>query len=322
MYYSSQDENIRYTGRWGTIGDRQTATATGSYFEFAFTGTMAVMHFNMQNASVPYPHIWISMDGGSRFESTLAPYLRIQAETPGVHSVRVIYKSAVEVQHRWYQPLCGKIDFCGITADGLAPLQADNRKTIEFVGDSITEGVLVDDISHVLQPEYLNRPFQDDVCATYAWLTAEKLNLRPYFMGYGAVGVTRAGNASVPRAALAYPFNFHESPVAYGDPDYILINHGANDRGCSETEYIACYRELLDTICSLRSHSKIIMLSAFCGVYPAALQELSADYNREHKTDIVFIDSAGWVPKEPLHPLRAGHKIIADRLTDALQNLL
>jgi putative glutamine amidotransferase len=35
------------------------------------------------------------------------------------------------------------------------------------------------------------RPFHDDVTATYAYLAAEALGLEPYIMGYGAVGVTR-----------------------------------------------------------------------------------------------------------------------------------
>ena len=72
-----------------------------------------------------------------------------------------------------------------------AELPADERKTIEFVGDSITEGVLIDvdfydkDSDFISSQDQNNRCYQDDVCATYAWQTAEALNLRPIFMGYG-----------------------------------------------------------------------------------------------------------------------------------------
>lgn len=46
---------------------------------------------------------------------------------------------------------------------------------IEFVGDSITEGVLIDAECTIFTNDQLNRPFEDDVTATYAWLTAEAL---------------------------------------------------------------------------------------------------------------------------------------------------
>ena len=42
-------------------------------------------------------------------------------------------------------------------------------------------------------------------------------------------------------------------------------------------------------------------------------------FNNEHGTDVFYIDSSDWVPAEPLHPLRDGHKIIAEHLTEILK---
>ena len=93
------------------------------------------------------------------------------------------------MQHRWYQPLIGKISFCGFEAEKEGTLPMDFRKTIEFIGDSITEGVLVGEDYRVDSFEQLNRVYQDDAMATYAYKTALALNLKPVIMGYGATGI-------------------------------------------------------------------------------------------------------------------------------------
>ena len=138
------------------------------------------------------------------------------------------------MQPRWFQPLVGRTALLGIEVEERGVLPADDRKIVEFVGDSITEGVLID-ADYAEKPAYTwdqhNRVYQDDVTATYGWLTAEALNLRPVMMGYGAVGATRGGCGGVVKAASAYPFVYDGVPYAGEAPDYIVINHGANDRG-------------------------------------------------------------------------------------------
>lgn len=323
MFYKYDDSSVRLTGRWFSNGKEATATAAGSKIEFSFRGKMAVMHFNMEFSAQPYPHIWISVDNGARIEAPMDSYLWINASDDGIHTVTVIYKSAVEIQHRWYQPLIGKIAFLGYEADENASLPENTKKIIELVGDSITEGVLIDEsYKNNFTTEQYNRPLQDDVTATYGYLTAEALELEPICMGYGAVGTTKSGCGSVPRAAEAYPYCFNEAPVPDYEPDYILINHGANDKSNGSEKYIDGYEKLLDVIRTMHPDSKIIVLSAFCEVYPEELKFLITKYNKEYNTDILFIDTKGWIPAEPIHPLRDGHKIIAEKLTSILKEEL
>lgn len=184
MKIGVNDAAVRFTGRWeiGKVG--AITTAPGSMFEIAFTGKAAVLHFDMTMNMHPYPHIWISVDDGAKIEAPLSHVLRVEATGEGNHVVRVIYKSAVEIQHRWYQPLIGKVCFCGFEADGEGELPQDNRKIIEFIGDSITEGVLIDAMYEFEQFQQNNRPNQDDSTATYAYLTAMELGMKPVVMGY------------------------------------------------------------------------------------------------------------------------------------------
>ncbi len=319
MFIPYTSDSIRYTGRFANYFDSMTATAPGSYFEIAYGGDLCVLHFDVDHNLAPMPHLWIQVDGGAKVEVPLTRFIRIQAGE-GEHVAKITFKGVREIHHRWYTPLVGKISLKGFEADEPATLPEDNRKTIELVGDSITEGVLIDEAYRFDEhDDQNNRCFQDDAAATYAYLTADALNLRPLNMGYGAVGVTKSGCGAVPKAADAYPFCFDGAPVTYGHPDYILINHGANDRSRPEEEYIREYRHLLDVVRGAHPDSKIICLAAFCGVYPDALGKLIADYNKENGDDVFFIDATLWVPRDPLHPLRDGHKIIAEKLSAILK---
>ena len=316
-HYIYNDPSIRYTGRFAIYEAAMTTTACGSQIEIAFRGEGIVLHFDTVGNVRNLPHLWLQLDGGVKTETAVDEYLRLEAG-PGEHILKIIFKSAVEKHPRFFHPLVGKISFKGYYAEEAGILPEDNRKIIEFVGDSITEGVLVD---VECGEDMENRPYQDDSTATYAWLTAENLGLRHYHMGYGAVGVTKSGCGAGPKSAEAYPYCFEGAPIDFGHPDYILINHGTNDRPNKEM-FASEYRGLLDTIRGLHPDAKIICLSPFCGAFAQEIGELVANYNREKGTDVVFIDGGSWVEPQPLHPLRDGHRIVAEYLTEELKKIL
>jgi len=89
-----------------------------------------------------------------------------------------------------------------------------------FVGDSITEGVLIDESYRKTESDQLNRVYQGDVIATYTYLTAQNLNHEPIFMGYGAVGITHGDCGSVQKVADAYPYCYCGAPIAHDSADY------------------------------------------------------------------------------------------------------
>lgn len=319
MYFGVNDNSVRYTGRWNITEKAATATAPGSMIEIAYSGKDIVLHFNLDTNMHPYPHLWIIVDDMVKVETAIDHVLRVETMTDKDHLIKIIFKSAVEIQHRWYAPLIGKVTFTGYDAESSAELPADNRKIIEFIGDSITEGVLIDAFYNYESNDQFNRPNQDDSTATYAYLTAMKLGMKPVIIGYGAVGATQSGQGSVPKAAESYPYNFHNSPAKPSGADIIVINHGANDRGASAECYIAEYRALLDQVRKLNPDTPIVALSAFSVAHVPQLKALIEDYNKEHKDDIKFIDSTGWIPLEPLHPLRDGHVIVSEHLAEELK---
>lgn len=322
MYLKADNEAIRYTGRWGKVGDAYVTTAPGGMIEIAYSGVAAVLHFDVDFCAAPFPHVWISLDNGAKIEAPLDRVIRIEAPENGEHLIKVVYKGAVEQHHRWYSPLVGKLALKGVDVDAPAVLPEDNRKVIEFIGDSITEGVLIDAFYNFEKIDQYNRPNQDDSTATYAYLTAEALGMKPVIMGYGATGVCGGGCGAVPRAAEAYPYNFAGSPAKAQGAEIIVINHGANDRGATDEEYAFRYEEFLKLVREINPDSKIVALSAFCGSHPEALKATVERFNKENGDNVYFVDSKGWIPLEPLHPLRDGHKIVAEHLTAELKKLL
>lgn len=320
MFISYTDASVRGVGRWGVLNNCLTATASGSKLEVAFSGNEILLHFNIQWCQPPMPHLWMQLDHGPRFEVPLDRYLRIES-TPGFHFLSIILKGEVEQQHRWNLPLVAKLSFEGYEADGAGVLPENHRPTIELIGDSITEGVLVDASYQVDRTEdQYNRPYQDDATATYAYKAALMLGLEPLCGSYGAVGVTHGGCGGVPDAVSAYPYCFSGVPTTYASPDYVLINHGTNDSwGDCPQRYTACYTQLLDTIYARHPHTQVIALVPFCGACRQQLLALIPTYNQEHNKAIFLIDTEGWLPLEPIHPLREGHELAANRLAAILK---
>ncbi len=320
-FYKSDDKSVRLTGRWGAYRGNVAATANGAKIEIAFRGTMAILHFNMAENVGFVPHLWISVDGGAKVEASVQRFMRVECEEDAEHIVTVIMKSSVEPQHRWYEPLVAKIEFMGYEAQMSGTLPENNKKIIEFVGDSITEGVLVD--ASYMPDSNLggeNRPFQDDSTATYAYITAKNLGLEPIIMGYGAVGLARSGQGSVPETNVSYPYCFDGVPISH-TPDYIVINLGTNDRWTEETraKVPAKYKEFLGLLTKMHPQAKIAAMIPFVNCFADEIKGVVKEFNAENGTDIKVVDTKGWLQPEPLHPLREGHKIAAEKLTPILK---
>ncbi len=315
------DPSIRFVGRWHITAQKAIATAPGAFFLLAFSGTDVTLHFSIEAMSGPHPHLWIRVDGGAFTEVPVDEHLRIHATFPGNHVVKVIFKSAISYLQRWYQPLDSRVEFLGCTGCA-GQLPANPSGTIVFVGDSITEGVFVD--VDVVPGEHLlpKLRYQNDAASTYAWYTAEALGYDPIIMGYGSMGVTRGGLGGVPKAAEAYPCCFDGAPISHLEPDFVVINHGANDASDSSAHYIQDYLQLLDTIAAYHPAAHIVLLQPFSGIFAKELEAIAAAFRARHTNSLTYIPTTGWVPPAPLHPRRDGHRIIGEKLTAQLQKLI
>lgn len=336
MFVPWYDPAVRLTGRWTYAGypripgearqyDVAVTTAPGSSLEIAFAGQDVHLVFDLGYASQPLPHLWLCLDGQAQVEVPLDRHLRVSAPDEGPHLLRVVYKGGAEVLPRWYAPLMGAVAFAGAHVARTAPMPEDGRLLVEFVGDSITEGVLVD-ADFARQPchllEQYDRPYQDDVCATYAALTARRLNLRPMFQAYGAVGAVQRGCGGVPDAASIYPYVVDGIPYTGPSPRLVVVNHGTNDACHPPEVFQTGYGRLLDTIRRVHPGATIVCLSPFCGVFEEEIAECVAQRRDSGDQRIHFLSTRGWLPQEPIHPLRSGHQIAATYLTPLLEKII
>ena len=315
---SPNDKRIRYTGRWRVSENEAVSTANGNYFEFSFVGENAVIWFNPDDCKKPFPHIYISVDNGAKIEVSLDRYIRISADE-GNHIVQVILKSSVETQHRWFAPVEAKVCLTGIEADDFIALPEDNRKVIEFIGDSITEGISID-VGYVnYNKASYDMVYWDDSTAGYAWLTAKALNMRPVIMGYGCLGTTNRGAGNIPPVKESYPYYSDGFAMENTDADFIVINHGTNDRRADREVFMSAYYDFLESVRLRHKNAQIISLTPFCGELAKEIKEVVDKYNTEKNDDVFYIDSTGWISPEPLHPLRDGHKTVSKNLSKIIK---
>ena len=322
MFMSYNDKSVRLTGRFYREKGAVSTTACGSYIELFFKGDYVILHFDMSDLVVSYPLIYLQIDNGDLVGASVAARIYLRTKNSGSHKLKIIFQSAVEVQSRWYAPVEAKISFEGYEAEQPDELDETNQKSITFIGDSITEGILIHPKETPFGKKSMDRVYQNDVTRTYAWQIAEHFNLRPTFCGYGAVGFTRSGSGDVPKAGDMYEYcvdgvKWEESYT----PDYIMINHGCNDRGAETSDYLNEYEKFLEYLVCKYPTTKIIMLSPFIGAFHEELAILAKNFNEKNNKDILYIDSFGWVPKDPLHPLVDGHEKIACEVIKILEKV-
>ncbi len=310
---------VEYTGRWEICDEYAAATACGSSFRLGFCGDGVLLCFDTSHCQPALPHIYVSVDGGAACECVAESYVRVWAKDSGTHEICVTIKSAVETQDRWYDPVAA-VKFTGAVGTGAAP-SPDTRPIIEFVGDSITEGNSVfPHLTPIQGARWIeNLVYTNDIMSSYSYQTAKRLNMRAVFFGYGSTGIMCSGGGGVPRVADAY--GFIRNGVKYcGTADYVVINSGANDRGEDPAEFIRQYGEAVDAIRAHNPHAVIFVVVPFCGAYREELREFCAAYNEKNSDRIVFVDTDGWAPPEPLHPLYETVLAIAEHLSEIIKN--
>ena len=224
-------------------------------------------------------------------------------------------KGSVETQERWCDARVSHVVFKSAEGEGFLPLSAENRPKIEFVGDSITEGISIDTSPLSYTMEESSMVDWDDATASYAWRTAEALSMRPYIMGYGCLGLLRMGAGNVPTVTESYAFHSEGNPLPPTDADIVVLNHGTNDRNNPDKEgFVQKYKLMLSILRQRNPRAKILSLTPFSGCMAKEIKAAVEAYRRESGDFVYYLDTTGWISPEPLHPTREGHKEVSLRL--------
>ncbi len=238
------------------------------------------------------------------------------------HTLTLFIQDLDEHQPRWSPPLTASATFLGLEVVGgrLLDPPAEPKLKMEFLGDSITEGVIV----HNVEPGRTTWPWRGDGRIAYPTQTAERLGAQWRPVGFGAQGVTHGGNGGVPAAPDAFNFFYQGCPRDDWQADVVVINQGTNDG--AGPAFMAGYTRLLDVVRKAYPEAKIAALRPFNGSHAAEITKLVQLRNDGGDKKVFYIDSAGWLGNgdftDGLHPNVIGSGKAGEQLARAIHEQL
>lgn len=202
------------------------------------------------------------------------------------------------------------LSFTGFGLEGrqavVQPPEPPGLPSFEVVGDSILFGSGLADDSKGLRPE-----------KAFPALLAAKLGMKADLQGWSG--------AQAGRIAARYPMKTDETQgVRRGDPQWILVNLGANHRTQSRREYTGQLESLVNRIVEENPGKPIILLNFF-RMRPDRLGTLRAvARDREKEADIQVWDVRACLvgyTDAGIHPDRESHRRLADVLAEKLSSM-
>jgi lysophospholipase L1-like esterase len=311
------DPNIRYEGHWDVGGSRAITVNSGSRIAMRFNGSRLVGLFDVSSITNP-PQIYVRIDGGAparvwvdRPSITLASGL-----AGGVHRVDIVVKDVDERANRWVPPLQSGLTVTGFQLDdgaGLQPLPDRRGPRMEFLGDSITQGVRAVGLQI--------GPRGSDATKDYAWLLGTAFGADFHQVGFGAQGIVRPGGGQVPPAPAAFGKNFEGSPAPDTPaPQVVVVNQGTNDalNGVPATDFQPAYAAYLRQLRAAWPQALIFAIRPLGGYFAAEIAASVDDLDDLDDRRILYVDTTGWLQPpdymDGLHPTVAGHTLVAARL--------
>jgi lysophospholipase L1-like esterase len=322
-----QLSNLQFYGRWDLTQQGKAVTVnSGSHVSARFKGTGISAKFDTSGNTGQIPTVTIEIDDANVVEKEISATLELASGlTAGMHDVTLYVRGMNEQDARWFPPLVASTVFLGFTVAGGYTVQTPRPEgmKMEFLGDSITEGVFM----HVIGPRgQTTENWRTDGPRGYAALTAMKLGAEWRQVGFGGQGLSKGGHGGVPKAPDA--FNWVYAGVARDawQADVVVINQGTNDLSLTGAAFAPLYAAYLGEIRTAYPAAKIVALRPFDGAFGSEIQAQVQARNTGGDAKVFYIDTAGWTAPadftDGLHPTQAGGVKITSLLVGALMPLL
>lgn len=294
-----------HTGRWfkkNISGGKYYFTNTdGSAIYFKVTGSKYVnVNFVSQIASAT-PYFAYSVDGGS-MKRQLISKKKISVGNTKTHYVRLVIDAIAESENRWGEAGVGIKSVKPAASTGVVTAIQPQNATIAFYGDSITQGVRA--LNMALAPSGTSSTH------SYAWYCADKLNMVPYFAGYGGSGIAEAGCFNSCHNAVS-SFSAGRKATSY-DADVIVIEHGTNDVNTYGDIFINEYKKVLKMVHKAHPKAKVMVMIPFTQIHAGDIRKAAASY----KSWCTVIETSSWKLSytDGLHPNTSGAKTAGKNL--------
>lgn len=319
-----------FFGRWDRCRiDRAITVNSGSYVYTRFSCSWIAAHFDISLNQTPFPTLAWRIDEQPWQEAELSSSVLLgYGLGAGAHDVQLMVRGLDEHQSRWKHPLVASVTFTGFAlSDGgkfHRPLDAwvHPKLTMEFLGDSITEGVIVQEGHAGVDPGMpYTWPWLSDARMSYVGHTARRLGAAYRQVGFGATGLLRSGSGDAPGAIQAFNAFYAGCPRDSWQPQIVVVNQGTNEPDMSEPQYAEHYAHYLGMIRAAYRKALIIGLCPFNGTHRDAIRRAVDERAKRGDRQVRFIDTAGWYDG-PLHPNVDGSKLLGEKLAAAIKVLL
>ncbi len=322
---------VHFHGRWDLSTEGRALTVnSGSYVQASFDVTEVsgaiVATFDTALNQGDIPTLAWQIDGGQWQEDEIAASLTLaQQLTQGEHDVTLIVRGMSEFQSRWSPPLTASTTFLGFEVSGgvLLATPRPEQPKIEFLGDSITEGVAM----YADRGDKSGASWRADARVAYASLVGMALEADYRQVGFGRLGLLIEGNGGVPVAADAFDWFFEGVPRDDWQADVVVINQGTNDgSNQNTTAFAAAYGSLLDNVRAAYPDAQILAMRPFAGSHQASIQSEVNKRRDAGDMAISYVDTTGWLSgqhfTDGVHPNPAGSEVVRDQLVPIIEPLL
>lgn len=313
------DPSLKFFGRWDLRApDRAITVNSGSYICAQFSSPTVGALFDTSANQAPLPIIAWKIDDGKWQVAEIAPKVNLaKGLSDGPHTLMLMMRGMNPEQKRWKPPLVGSYTFLGLdlseSGQILPPLDGweHPKLKIEFLGDSITEGLLTTN-----GPTYA---WHQSALDSYAAQAALQLGAMWRHVGFGAQGLVNGGSGGVPDALDSFNYFYDGCPRDDWQPDLVVINQGTNDRHAPDETYKSLYTRYLKMVRKAYPHAKIAAMRPFSGWQGDNIKAVVDACRAEGDKNIFYIDTTGWYTGHDLHPHHTDSPALAEKLVAALK---
>lgn len=303
-----QLSQVTFSGRWfekEINGTNVMVTLNdGAMLYFNTEGTQQLQAHFMPITSLEEPYFVYTVDGENPKRQKISQGTIILPDS-GLHTVQIVVDGMNEREDKWNGEI--GVAFEKVTGENakLSPVEI-NRKTILFMGDSITEGIMA------LRDEAISD--YNSATHSFPWYTAKQLQAEPYFMGFGATGIVATGSFHTCENMLDYYSASRVIPQAeYPSCDLAVIHTGTNDLGVKREVFMEGYRKVLEKIHARYPAISIVCIVPFTQLHAEEIVEVTMEYDWCY-----VLETKDWelTYTDGLHPDENGAKIVADKLVE------
>lgn len=313
------DPGFHFIGHWDlSHSDQQAVTVnSGSRILCDFSGSSLTGLFGTDGIKSP-AQIWVRIDGQKpvRYTVSSASISFAQGLSAGRHTFELAVKDVDERVNRWIPPFEAALIFKGLEVSPggkLLKSPLPGKLRMEFYGDSITQGVRIDNMAI--------GPDGSDGTKDYAFLVALAFGALHNQVGFGRQGIIRTGNGNVPPAPESFGLNFEGSPA---DPAFVpqvmVVNQGSNDQQYPSAQFEPAYRGYIAQLHRRNQKATIFCLRPFGGFHAEDIQQAVKDLG---EPNVVYVDTSGWLDQsdytDSVHPNAHGQIKAAGQLVKVIQ---